>query len=75
LVETPFGFHIIRRPSLDQARDRLAGYLEERAGVRLDSLDMDSLAAANEIKVLESAPPRCGPPASRPMTPPTRARR
>jgi hypothetical protein len=56
LVETPFGFHIIRRPSLDQARDRLAGYLEERAGVRLDSLYMDSLAAANEIKVLESAP-------------------
>ena len=56
LVETPFGFHIIRRPSLNQARGRLAGYLEERAGVRLDSLFMDSLAAANEIEVLESAP-------------------
>jgi hypothetical protein len=56
LVETPFGFHIIRRPSLNQARGRLAGYLEERAGVRLDSLFMDSLAAANDIEVLESAP-------------------
>jgi hypothetical protein len=56
LVETPFGFHIIRRPSLVQARGRLAGFLEERAGVRLDSLYMDSLAAANAIEVLESAP-------------------
>ena len=56
LVETPFGFHIIRRPPLAQARDRLAGYLQERAGVQLDSLFMDSLATANQIEVLESAP-------------------
>ena len=56
LVETPFGYHIIRRPSLAEARGRLADYLEERAGVRLDSLYMDSLAAANEIKVLDGAP-------------------
>lgn len=55
LVETPFGYHIIKRPSLDQARDRLTGFLEERAGVRLDSLYMDSLAAANKIEVLPGA--------------------
>jgi len=55
LVETPFGYHIIKRPSLDEARDRLIGFLEERAGVRLDSLYMDSLAAANKIEVLPGA--------------------
>jgi hypothetical protein len=56
LVETPFGFHIIRRPSMTEARGRLADYLKERAGVRLDSLYMDSLATANEIEVQKNAP-------------------
>ena len=56
LVETPFGYHIIRRPSLTEARGRLADYLSERAGVRLDSLYMDSLAAANKIEVVSGAP-------------------
>ncbi len=55
LVETPFGYHIIRRPPLAEARGRLIGYLEERAGVRLDSLYMDSLAAVNDIRVLDGA--------------------
>jgi len=56
LVETPFGFHIIKRPTLDEARGHLVDYLEERAGVRLDSLYMDSLATANKIEVLAGAP-------------------
>ncbi len=56
LVETPFGYHIIRRPPLTEARDRLSSYLEERAGVLLDSLYMDSLAVANDIEVLDGAP-------------------
>lgn len=56
LVETPFGYHIIRRPSLAEARPRLADFLAERAGVRLDSLYMDSLASANEIKIVDGAP-------------------
>lgn len=55
LVETPFGYHIIKRPSLAEARPHLVDYLEERAGVRLDSLYMDSLAAANKIEVLPGA--------------------
>ena len=33
LVETPFGYHIIKRPTLDEARGHLTSYLEERAGV------------------------------------------
>jgi peptidyl-prolyl cis-trans isomerase D len=56
LVETPFGFHIIKRPTLDEARTHLVTYLEERAGVRLDSLYMDSLATANKIEVVSGAP-------------------
>lgn len=55
LVETPFGYHIIKRPSMGEARSHLVGYLEERAGVRLDSLYMDSLATANKIAVLPGA--------------------
>jgi peptidyl-prolyl cis-trans isomerase D len=56
LVETPFGFHIIRRPPLTDARERIVGYLTQRAAVHLDSLYMDSLADANQIEVLADAP-------------------
>jgi parvulin-like peptidyl-prolyl isomerase len=55
LIETPFGFHIIKRPTFAEAREHLIGFLEERAGVRLDSLYMDSLAAANKIEVLQGS--------------------
>ncbi|HUR96045.1 MAG TPA: peptidylprolyl isomerase [Gemmatimonadales bacterium] len=55
LVETPFGYHIIKRPSLEAARSRIVDHLEERAGVRLDSLYMDSLATANKIEVVSGA--------------------
>lgn len=55
LVETPFGYHILKRPSLDEARDRLVNFLKESAGVRLDSLYMDSLATANTVEVLAGA--------------------
>jgi hypothetical protein len=56
LVETPFGFHIIRRPKLADVRERLAGFLQDRAGARLDSLYMDSLATVHQIEVLPGAP-------------------
>ena len=56
VVETPFGFHIIRRPALPEVRERFSDYLVERAGAALDSMYMDSLAAASEIKVDGSAP-------------------
>ena len=55
VVETPFGYHIIKRPSKDEARSRLVGYLQEQAGARLDSLYMDSLATANKIQVVSGA--------------------
>jgi peptidyl-prolyl cis-trans isomerase D len=56
LVETPFGYHIIRRPALSDVRGRLGRYLTERASVRLDSMYMDSLAGAYKVEVLDDAP-------------------
>lgn len=56
LVESPYGYHIIKRPTLDAVRERLSDHLVERAGARLDSIYMDSLATTNDIEVLSSAP-------------------
>jgi peptidyl-prolyl cis-trans isomerase D len=56
VVETPFGYHIIKRPSLKEAHDHLVDFLEDRAAAHLDSLYMDSLATANGIEVLSGAP-------------------
>jgi hypothetical protein len=56
LVETPYGYHIIKRPALESVRARLADFLLERAGMRLDSLYMDSLATANKVEVKPGAP-------------------
>jgi hypothetical protein len=55
VVETPFGYHIIRRPSVDAVRERLTAYLAQSAGTRLDSIYMDSLAIQNELKVARGA--------------------
>ena len=56
IVETPYGYHILRRPGLDEVRGRLGDYLVQQAGMRLDSMYMDSLAAANKVKVVDDAP-------------------
>jgi PPIC-type PPIASE domain len=55
VIETPFGYHIIKRPSMDAVRERLSGYLTQSAGSRLDSIYMDSLASQNQIKVEKNA--------------------
>jgi hypothetical protein len=55
VVETPFGFHLIRRPALPEVRERFDDYLLERAGAAVDSTFMDSLAAAGDIKIDPSA--------------------
>lgn len=56
IVETPFGYHIIKRPNQDAVRDRLTTYLAQSAGTRLDSIYMDSLALTRQIKVARGAP-------------------
>jgi hypothetical protein len=55
VVETPFGYHIIKRPSQDAVRERINAYLLQSAGTRLDSIYMDSLAMINNIKVAKGA--------------------
>ena len=55
VVETPFGYHIIKRPSPDAVRERLTAYLVQNAGTRLDSIYMDSLAMINQIKISKGA--------------------
>ncbi len=55
VVETQFGFHLIRRPALPEVRERFDDYLLEQAGVVVDSMFMDSLAAASDIKIDASA--------------------
>ncbi len=55
VVETPFGYHIIKRPTQDAARERITAYLAQSAGMRLDSIYMDSLAKTQEIKVARGA--------------------
>ena len=55
IVETPFGFHLIRRPPVGEVRERLDDYLLEHAGAAVDSTFMDSLAAANKIEVKTDA--------------------
>jgi hypothetical protein len=56
LVETAFGYHILKRPTLAEARPRLHQYLVSRAGARLDSLYMDSLAQSRKLEVVKDAP-------------------
>jgi hypothetical protein len=56
LVETPFGFHIIKRPALAEVRPRFKDFLAQQAGAKLDSMYMDSLATRADIKVASSAP-------------------
>jgi hypothetical protein len=56
VVETPFGYHIIKRPDKDAARERMTAYLAQSVGTRLDSIYMDSVARAKQIKVAGGAP-------------------
>ncbi len=44
LVETPFGYHIIRRPTMEDSREKVLAYLTQEATRRLDSIYMDSLS-------------------------------
>jgi hypothetical protein len=56
LVITPYGYHIIWRPRLDQVRDSFALRLKDLVVQRLDSLYVDSLNRETGIRVKSSAP-------------------
>jgi len=51
VIETPFGFHIIRRPPATEIRDRLVNYARDRIGATLDSVYLDSLGAQRKLTV------------------------
>lgn len=56
IVETPYGYHIIKRPNAAAVQDRLTTWLREGAGVRLDSLYLDSLGIQRKVKIATTAP-------------------
>lgn len=56
LVETSFGYHIIRRPPLVEVGDRFLAAERQRRSVALDSLYLDSLATRNKLEIAATAP-------------------
>jgi hypothetical protein len=56
IVETTFGYHIIRRPVLAEVRDSFRLRLHDLAVARLDSAFLDSLANKTGVSVRGSAP-------------------
>ena len=55
VVETQYGYHIIRRPDLADVRGRLTGFVGERGGQKSDSLYMARLADVNKLEVAKNA--------------------
>jgi hypothetical protein len=55
-VQSPFGWHIIWRPRLDQVRDSFAEHLRAMMVQRLDSAYLDSLKQRSGLEVKASAP-------------------
>lgn len=55
LVESPFGYHIIRRPPLDEVKDRFEAFQKQGLAQQLDSIYLDSLATGNNMKLSSDA--------------------
>jgi hypothetical protein len=55
VVRTAYGFHVIRRPSLGDARDVYRFGLQERIGGRADSVLVDSLVKPGDMKLASGA--------------------
>ena len=55
-VETPFGWHVIWRPRLDQVRDSFTVRVKDQMVQQLDSAYLDSLKRNTGIAVKPSAP-------------------
>lgn len=56
VVETAYGYHIIRRPPLAEIRDSFRTALEDIFSVKFDSVFLDSLTNKTGISVRGSAP-------------------
>ncbi len=55
VVETQFGYHIIRRPEVGDVRERLSAFEGQRGGQTSDSLYMEQLAKSNNLEVAKNA--------------------
>lgn len=55
VVESPFGYHIIKRPAEAAVQDRLLAFLGQSGGRKADSLYMEGLAKANALEVKKDA--------------------
>ncbi len=55
VVETQFGYHIIKRPEIGDVRDRLGAFAGQRGGQKSDSVYMDQLARGNKLEVATNA--------------------
>lgn len=55
VIETPFGYHVIRRPAASEVGDRLKQTAEAVVTQRLDSLYFDSLATTSGLEVKAGA--------------------
>lgn len=51
IVETPYGYHIIRRPTLADARSRFEDAARQVVRARVDSVYFDSLATVKNLKM------------------------
>lgn len=56
VVETPYGYHIIRRPSVATSGARLKEAARVIMASRLDSLYIDSLSVSRNLKIRDNAP-------------------
>lgn len=55
VVESPFGYHIIKRPSAAAVEPRLAAYLGQLNAGKADSAYMETLGAANQLDIAKTA--------------------
>lgn len=58
LVKTEFGYHILRRPPLDEVRGRLEAMARMGATQKADSTFMADLTSSKKIEVVKDAPAR-----------------
>ena len=56
LVESPFGYHIIKRPAEAAVAPRLAAYLGQLNSGKADSTYMEALGKANQLDIAKNAP-------------------
>jgi hypothetical protein len=55
LVLTQFGYHVIRRPSIDEARPHLLSYLAEHSVRQADSIYMEDLGSRMKLTISSRA--------------------